>query len=74
MATLGEQLVEVNAALSEARKAIIIKHGDKQTERSYKMLLQEKKDLLKRIGSYGADFVEGTTSTPKKAVYGVSFG
>ena len=72
--TLAEQLEEVNKALSSARKAIVTKHGDKQVERSYKMLLQEKNELLKRIEAYGADHIEGASTTPQKAVYGVSFG
>lgn len=74
MVTLGDQLAEVNTALSEARKAIIIKHGDKEVERSYKMLLQEKNDLIRKIEAYGANHIEGLSTTPKKAVFGVSFG
>lgn len=72
--TLGEQLAEVQSALSSARKAIVTKSGDKEVQRSYKMLLDEKKQLLKMIDTYGTNHTEGQSTTPKSAVYGVSFG
>ena len=72
--TLGEQLAEVQSALSSARKSIITKSGDKEVQRSYKMLIEEKKQLLKMIDTHGTNYVEGQSTTPKSAVYGVSFG
>ena len=72
--TLGEQLAEVQSALSSARKAVTSKVGDKEIQRSYALLLQEKRELLKKIDTYGANYTEGISNTPKKAFAGVSFG
>ena len=72
--TLGEQLAEVQSALSSARKAVTSKVGDKEIQRSYALLLQEQRELLKKIETYGTNYTEGLTTTPKKAFAGVSFG
>lgn len=70
--TLGDQLAEVQSALSSARKAISTKNGDKEVHRSYLQLQKEKKQLLKMINTYGANYVEGQSTTPKSAVYGAT--
>ena len=72
--TLGEQLAEVQSALSAARRAVTSKIGDKEIQRSYALLLQEQRELLKKIDTFGANHTEGLSTTPKKAFAGVSFG
>ena len=72
--TLGEQLAEVQSALTPARKAILTKSGDKEVQRSYNMLLQEQTELRKLIALHGSNYSDTQTFTPSKARYGVSFG
>jgi len=72
--TLGEQLAEVQSALIPARKAIRTRTGDKEVQRAYDMLLQEQKELRGLIKIYGSAYDENQITTPKSAVYGVSFG
>lgn len=71
--TLGQQLDEVQTALSAARQAISYKKGDNEVHRSYIQLQAEKKELLSKIETYGANYIEGQSTTPKKASANVSF-
>ena len=71
--TLGQQLDEINDSLSAARKAISYKTGDKEVQRSYALLKEEKKEILSQIEVYGRNYIEGKNTTPKKAFANVIF-
>ena len=71
--TLGEQLIDIQTNLEAARKSTAYKMGDRELQRSYSLLLQEKESILNKIDTYGSNYIEGQSSTPKKAFSHVSF-
>ena len=57
LAELQAELVEIKAALSKARVSIATNTGGVSVQRSYQMLLQERKDIENRIA-----LLDGTKS------------
>ena len=73
--TLGEQLTEVQNAISKTLQSISYQQGDKQLERERLSSLEKREEkLIQKINQYGSSYIEGQNTKTKKAVYGVSFG
>lgn len=66
MKTLGQILDEIEDALTQCRKAMIVEKGDSKLTMNYDKLLKEKEATLKKISKYGRDYVEGANTTPTR--------
>jgi len=73
--TLGQRLEDINTKIDKAEKAQSYQNGDKQVNRAALFRLYEERDrILAKIDQFGSNYVEGQTTTLKKAFANVSFG
>lgn len=49
LSDLQDELVEIKAEISKARKAMKLSSGNGSVERGYQLLMQDRKDIEKRI-------------------------
>ncbi len=72
--TLGEQLDEVQLAISQALKAQSYQNGDKQISRAALSRLEDREQRLQaEISVHGRNYIPGQNTTPKKAFANVIF-
>ncbi len=73
--TLGEQLDEVQEAISRALKGQSVEIGDRRVEMPNLLRLQNlRKELLVEIAKYGRDYVPGASTKPLPRKARIVFG
>ena len=73
--TLGQRLDDIDAKIDKAENAQRSQLGDKQIDRgSLAAMYKQREKIVLKIEAYGANYIEGQNTKPKKAFVGVSFG
>jgi len=72
--TLGQRLADINTKIDKAENAQSYQNGDKQVSRGLLFRMYKERDsILSKIEQFGVNYIEGQTTSPKKAFAHVSF-